>query len=717
MSACAQAPAPAPADQKVEVSAQPLTDTEQRRRDPVAKTVVGRDEIEKYGDTNLSDVLKRLPGVNMSGGNPRLRGLGSGYTLVLVNGEPAPPGFSLDNLSPSQVERIEITRGPSADQSAQAVAGTLNIILREAPRTRQRELRVGTGYTAHRPTLSGNGQWGDREGALSYTLPLSIYQWRGQRDVLTERTWTDPTLGAQQLRTRSDESFWGGGFNFSPRFTWKFSEADSLNLQVFSQRHNFNNRQVSDPQRLQGTALVSVDDLMVNHGHWQMQRANLQWQSKWRNGARIDVKLGGQASRSLYHADADVEDGLGNFLLARSTQGENRELSQTTGGKFTKPLGEAHTLALGWDVEHKRRRESRTVLENGVEQIAGFDGQPFDADLMRTALFVQDEWEIAPRWSTYLGLRAERIVITSGGVGAEVRNTSQVVTPIWHINHKLTAAGRDLVRASITRSYKAPELNQLLARPTRNGNYPANVSNVEISPDYVGNPALKPELATGLDLAFEKYLPQGGVLSVGGFHRRINGLIRSQVSLVSSVPWATAPRWVSMPVNLAQARSTGIEVELKGQATELLPTSLAVKGLSLRTSASLYRSSVDGLPGPDNRLEQQQPWAATLGFDLMLGPALGGPPLTVGSSLALTPGYRIQQTTRQSLTSARIRSLDAYALWAISRQTTVRVSVNNLLADDTRSLTELMSTGGSVDSTRLARGNRRSFQAGFLVKF
>ena len=155
----AQAPAPAPADQKVEVSAQPLTDTEQRRRDPVAKTVVGRDEIEKYGDTNLSDVLKRLPGVNMSGGNPRLRGLGSGYTLVLVNGEPAPPGFSLDNLSPSQVERIEITRGPSADQSAQAVAGTLNIILREAPRTRQRELRVGIGYAAHRPTLSGNGQW------------------------------------------------------------------------------------------------------------------------------------------------------------------------------------------------------------------------------------------------------------------------------------------------------------------------------------------------------------------------------------------------------------------------------------------------------------------------------------------------------------------------------------------------------------------------------
>lgn len=65
------------APQKVEVTAQPLTDTDQRRRDPVAKTIYGRDELDKQGDTSLSDVLKRLPGINMQGGAPRLRGLGA----------------------------------------------------------------------------------------------------------------------------------------------------------------------------------------------------------------------------------------------------------------------------------------------------------------------------------------------------------------------------------------------------------------------------------------------------------------------------------------------------------------------------------------------------------------------------------------------------------------------------------------------------------------
>jgi iron complex outermembrane receptor protein len=704
------------APQQVEISGQVQSDTEQRRRDPVAKTIYGRDELDKYGDTSVSDVLKRLPGVNMQGGNPRLRGLGAGYTLLLINGEPAPPGFSLDNLSPGQVERIELTRGPSAEHSAQAVAGTLNIILREAPRQRQRELGLRLGYQAVRPTLAANGQWGDRDGRLSYTLPFALYQWRGQADTFSERQVLDVNGDPQHLRVAGVDQYWGGGFNLGPRLTWKLSDTDSLNLQLFAQRNNFNNRGGFVTEVLQGAAPLSVDDRFVSGGHWQMQRASLQWVQRWADGARLEVKAGGQASRSQFRNLTDGVDGTGMATLARDTTGDNRELSLTTGGKFTRPLGESHTLALGWDAEQRRRREQRSVIENGAQQLIGYDGQPFEAELTRAAVFVQDEWEIAPRWSTYLGLRAERIAITSVGVDDVLRNSSQVITPIWHVNHKLSATGRDLVRASITRSYKAPDLNALMARPSLNSSYPVTGPNPQIGPDRIGNPALKPELATGLDLAFEKYLPQGGVLSIGGFHRRIAGLIRHQVRL-QTVPWATVPRWVSQPINLAQARSTGLEVELKGRADELLPAGVAPKGLSLRASASLYRSTVDGLPGPDNRLEQQQPWGATAGFDQVLGTTLGGPPLTVGASLAWTPGYRTQQTADQGLTTARIRTLDAYALWAISRQASLRLSANNLLADGTRSFSKLLPDTGAPQSTLNTRSNHRSFNAGVLVKF
>ena len=80
-------------------------------------------------------------------------------------------------------------------------------------------------------------------------------------------------------------------------------------------------------------------------------------------------------------------------------------------------------------------------------------------------------------------------------------------------------------------------------------------------------------------------------------------------------------------------------------------------------------------------------------------------------------GYRTQQSTAQALTAAQLRSLDAYSLWALGRQTSLRLSVNNLLADGTRSLTELQPDSGDLQSTLNTRSSRRSFSAGLLVKF
>ena len=55
-----------------------------RRDDTASKMVVGSEEILKYGDTTVTDVLKRLPGITVTGaagrqgGEIRMRGLGSG---------------------------------------------------------------------------------------------------------------------------------------------------------------------------------------------------------------------------------------------------------------------------------------------------------------------------------------------------------------------------------------------------------------------------------------------------------------------------------------------------------------------------------------------------------------------------------------------------------------------------------------------------------------
>ena len=122
--------------------------TSERRDSTASKIVIGRDEIEQYGDTNMGDVLRRLPGVTQSGrpgrrGGIRMRGMAGGYTQILINGERIPSGFSIEDIEPEQVERIEILRAPTAETGTRAIAGTINIILREALRERRNTVKAG----------------------------------------------------------------------------------------------------------------------------------------------------------------------------------------------------------------------------------------------------------------------------------------------------------------------------------------------------------------------------------------------------------------------------------------------------------------------------------------------------------------------------------------------------------------------------------------------
>ena len=64
--------------QRVEVTGGRESDNEQRRQSTAAKIVIGREEIERFGDSTVGEVLKRLPGVTTSGapgrgGPPRMR--------------------------------------------------------------------------------------------------------------------------------------------------------------------------------------------------------------------------------------------------------------------------------------------------------------------------------------------------------------------------------------------------------------------------------------------------------------------------------------------------------------------------------------------------------------------------------------------------------------------------------------------------------------------
>ena len=652
------------AAQRIEVVGR-NSSTDLRRQSRVAKQIYGREELDQYGDTNVLDVMRRLPGVNVGSGGPRMRGLGAGYTQILINGDPMPPGFALDQLSPAQIERIEVLKAPTADQSAQAIAGTINIILKEPPRRSQRDLRLGLSDGSQRPMGNVNLTLGESQGALAGSLPLSVFEWRRKSRNTIERHMPGTDGAPAHAEQAGDQQVWGWGYNLGPRLNWKISDEQTLALASFLQKGYWNNSTSFDNRVFTGNPVL--DDDQAGHGTWQNRRGNLTWTNRFTDDQRIELRAGVQQSRWTF----DSQNLRQSTEYQRAVGGGDDD-GLTQAGKYSLLLGDEHSLTAGWDLESRERTERRTVTQQGQPVLPEFEGQPFDARIRRQAFYVQDEWEISPQWQLYLGLRNERIETESRGAAEPVNNTSSVLSPLAHLTYKFDAKGRDMVRASVTRSYRATPIGSLLARPSVNSAYTdTNAPNTELAPDRWGNPALRPELATGLDIAFEKYLAGGGMWSVGLFHRRITDLQRS-VTTLRTVPWATVPRWVAQPQNFSAATTRGLEFEVKGRAVEFLPSLLdKANPLNVRASLNFYRSRVEALPGPDNRLDGQQPWTATLGADQRIN----GLPLTVGGSVTLNPAYDTQLTLDQTQRRSRTRAVDVYGQWVLRQGLSMRLAV------------------------------------------
>ncbi len=642
--------------QRVEIVARQGS-TELRRAASVAKQIYGREELDRYGDTNTLDVLRRLPGVNVDSGGPRMRGLGAGYTQILINGDPAPQGFNLDQLSPSQIERIEVIKAGTADQSTQAIAGTINVILKETSRRALSSLRVGVSNGRDRPTGNLNYSISESRGPFNMSLPVSVFEWDRQVRNLVDRKMAGTDGQAAVSEQLGTNTSWGWGYNLAPRFNYKISDEQTLSLATFFQKGYWNYSTDYVNRAVSGNPVF--DDNAIQGGFWENRRGNLTWIHRFSEDQRIEIKAGVQQFRGGF----DLNNLRANVTQLK-TNGNNRDDAITQAGKYSQLLGDQHTLTAGWDLETRERQERRTTTDGaGLALLSAFEGQAFEAKMNRQAFYIQDEWEISPKWQLYLGLRNERIVSESTNTTSPLVNVSSVTSPLAHVTYKFDPKSKDMVRASLTRSYKAPGLNTMLARPVINGAYTnTNVTNTYLSPDRIGNPGLAPELATGLDIAYENYLSNDGIFSVGLFHRNLSNVVRN-LTVLRQVSWANAPRWITQPQNFSDAVTQGVEIELRGRASDLLPQLLSdAKGLNIRTSVNFYRSSIDALMGPNNRLDGQQPWSANLGFDQRINSLR----MTVGGNLSLTPGYDTRQTAEQVLKRSITRGIDVFAMMPLS---------------------------------------------------
>jgi outer membrane receptor for ferrienterochelin and colicins len=652
--------------QKVEVKGKAY---DARRQDTASKTVITHEEIVRFGDTNLSDVLKRLPGVTVGGG-VRFRGLGRGYTSVLLNGDPAPPGFQIDSLPPDSIEKIEIVRSASAEFSTQAIAGTINIVTKNVVQTAQRELKIGVGDQGGRVNQFTNLQMSDKKGAFSYTLAGGFGHFEFDSGGDSHLTSSDARgvlnsniVGKLQSYSRFD------GLNLNPRLNWKLANGDTLVSQSFFRYGTNYSRSRDDQQTLLGPLPAYSFNSTDNRGKSTNLNSNLNWLRKLENGGKLDFKVGlsySQRTGDTRFLGGDRDDRL---QLDRKNHSTSRNVGFTSSGKYSIVTQKDHTLVFGWDGASEQRRDAR--VQTDVLPVGANPGrfvpinldENFKVKVRRMAFFGQDEWSLSKNFSLYLGLRWEGVQTDSTGTSvANASNRFGVVSPIVQTLWKLPDFKDTQIRAGLARTYKAPDLGNLNARRT------LSTENDQTRPDSQGNPNLRPELAWGLDFAFERFLPEGGILSASSYVRRINDLNVRTVALIDG-------RWVSRPVNEGQALSRGIELEAKFPLRVLMADGPAI---DFRFNLTRNWSRVSSVPGPDNRLDSQTPLSATIGLDYRMASL----PLTLGGSFSFQQNGHVRISEEQSSYTSPGRSLDVYGLWKFNRKDQVRLSLGNVANRD-----------------------------------
>jgi outer membrane receptor protein involved in Fe transport len=647
-----------------------------RRDDTAAKIVVNREEIAKYGDTSVLDVLKRVPGVTVSGNGGRgsevrMRGLGSGYTQVLINGEKVPPGFTLDSLAPDVIERIEVLRAASAEFSTQSIAGTINIVLKKTVRAGQRALKLGYAHASDFMGPNANLQVDDKAGRLAWSVTANARREHFSRTVHNVEEHVDPAGIEDGLRLgQLPESGHVTLLTLSPRLIWKFDNGDTLTSQTFVNINHFENdvHTLVDTRLGPPPAYPDLGQTMSNDQ--KLLREELNWTHKYASGAKLDAKLSalaGAAANAMYRTGAGspgAEGGAdaGAAALHELVRSNNNVRGLSTMGKFTSASLEGHALAFGWDGGYQTSHDARRDRDYYQPDAPLPGGDEFyTANVTRLAVYSQDEWNVTPRWSVYLGARWEGIQTrVDGNTFAAAHNRSTVLSPLFQTLYKLPDTKGDQLRFALTRTYRAPAVQTLI--PHRFN----SVNNNQTDPDSVGNPNLKPELALGVDAGWEHYWAEGALVSIAASARNIDNNTRNQTVFDGS-------RWVSRPVNTGHARARGLELETKFPLKAVIDTATS---LDLRGSLSRNWSNVDTIPGPNNRLMDQTPLSATLGADYKRGA------FSAGGSYVFKNGGEIRLSSNQVSYASVRRDLDLYALWKFSANTQLRLAGSNLLGQD-----------------------------------
>ncbi|MCC4284156.1 ligand-gated channel protein [Marinobacter salarius] len=472
---------------------------------PASISVINREKIERGAYKDITDVLRDVPGVIVTGGGAgdngadiTMRGMPASYTLLLVDGkrvssrESRPngsAGFEQDWLPPmGAIERIEVIRGPmSTLYGSDAIGGVINVITRKVPESWSGELQLDTVLQENQD--SGNiFQTNFHVGGplVSDLLGLQIYgrQYNREEDRIIN--------GFEEKELQSVT----GRLSFTPNQDHDIVLESGI---VDQRRRSFVG--VSGP--VDGCRGGCTDS---DSSHFREYYA-LSHTGRWQLG-----------TTNSYVQQESVKN-----------EGRQMEITNTTAKSSLVVLLGNHMVTVGASYE-KEALDDQT--SNQISDLTEVEGDKW-------AFFTEDEWMLT-----------EDFALTGGARLDEDENYGSHVSPrlygVWQM------ASRWTLKGGVSTGFRSPNLRETVP----------NWGQTSRGGDVYGNPDLEPETSLNKEMSVHYTVPGGMRGNVTVFHNDFEDKI-TRIACPIDICDAGPNQFGSDPtyrVNVDEAVTQGVEV-------------------------------------------------------------------------------------------------------------------------------------------------------------
>jgi outer membrane receptor for ferrienterochelin and colicins len=544
-----------------------------RTTDPNPVLSYDLEYFQRFEPVSVGEMMKRVPGATFTSDvleydQVQFRGLPGGFTNVTINGRRVPGAesdgsFLVDRIPAELVERIEIVRSPRPDQASDGVAGTLNVVTKDAATFQGGFAKAGVlingndGQVRPSAALAYAGELGE---STHYWLALNYQQRRNAKKKVSYRFDDYPTTGDKRFPgdpaasnypddpefndfEAQDDTRDGRDFSANAEVSTEFGDGGRFRLTGFYVSTNRNEDERS----------ITLEDADLDFDEIEIQQERI-YQESYAITAEARIPLGGfelgldggwngfDENTAVRVFVGDNENNLDDVDLddQNTIDIQDEEFSGTVFGAFE--LGDAAKLKVGADMLFK----TRDGLNDGA----------FTSDVFKIK---EDRYAPYARLSLDLGE-----VSLDGGVRYEIVDRKVTATTVSGgfdnemLNPSLSlrwATGGGQFRASAARTVRRPDYD--LLSPIEYDETPGD------DDTSTGNPNLKNQSAWGVDVGYERRIGGNGIVGVNFFYREITDLIEL-VALRDNGPGQDFT-----PQNIGDGKAWGVEFDLSVPLTFL----------------------------------------------------------------------------------------------------------------------------------------------------